>query len=373
MRRLLLLFLLLCPVPAWAQLRFTESVPRTTLAADLDRCTPGRTLLATDGQLEIVLDVSTAHRQDPSRRVALRIEASPTNTNPWTLVAGGETWGSPNAVLAAPPSVRANLRQDVPEGWFVRVCARTGSQPVSVGATVNIYTGARLAIVPPAHHSVAYDNAAGTTGTSVGTLTTGSFTIGSNANRACVMMIGNGQSGITVSSTTCGTVSGTSAAARTANGSYSVHAWYAVAPSSGSQTASVTFSDTWGTALGIAAMTYDDVNQSSPVADVTGNTGTGTALSVTVPNAVAGGYVVGGFKGTGGGTDTPGGTTTERYDGTRSFIVGADEDGADGGVLEYTGEFSGTWVVVGLRLVEDTSGAAGCTGGLMLLGAGKCE
>ncbi len=203
--------------------------------------------------------------------------------------------------------------------------------------------------------AVTWDASASVTGTAVGSLTTASFTIGSGSNMAFNLMVGNGQTGITVSSTTCGGVSGTSSGARVISSGKSIHAWHGVNPASGSQTASVTYSDTWGTLLFLAAHTFSGVDQTNPVADLTTATGSSTTPSVTVTNAASGDYVVDAIHSDSTGNKTAGTNQTRQFHNT-AFGASSIQGGADGGVMDWSLEFTGPWVQAGIRMVAAASG-----------------
>ena len=351
----LLFVILSLPVYAGAQ-SFTATIPRVTIATNTDRCTPGRQMLPENGAIELKVQISTAHRTDPSRIVTLRLEEADSDAGPWRGLVSGRTWGSPNNDIGTDPSIRTTAPI---AGRWARACGRTEAQAVSLGVQVNIYDEARPVNTPPPHNSVAFDDAEYVSGTGVGALTisagSGNLTV-AGANRLCMMAVSNGQAAITVSNTTCATVSGTSAGARATATGQSVHLWYAVAPATGSQDATVNFSDTFGTSLALKAVTFTGVDQSTPLSDYGTASGTTTPCSVTIANAVAGGMIFDGCQAATSGTLTVGADQTARGV-AQNGLSASTQDGASGGVMTWALQFNGAWAQAGVRIVEAASGA----------------
>jgi len=136
-----------------------------------------------------------------------------------------------------------------------------------------------------------------------------------------------------------------------------MHLWYGLDPATGSQTASVTFSDTWGTRLGLVAHTFTGTHRTTPIADYTTATGTSTTPSLTVPNTTADDFVTDGLKASIGGAWTAGANQTRQYF-SDDRVTTSTQDGADGGAMDWTIEFSGAWAQAGCRVV-----AAAAAGG----------
>lgn len=218
-----------------------------------------------------------------------------------------------------------------------------------------------------------YDTVISVTGNAVGSLTTASFTVGSGSNRAGVAFVGWRQTGITVSSVTIATASAASVGARVSSSSgRSVHAWEAAAPASGSQTASVTFSDTWGNDLALQVITASDVDQTALASDLTTATGTSTTPSLTVPNVGSSDLVLDGVAHDWVASITAGADQTRRTDLSVGAIQHATSTqlGSAGGVMSWTAGGSAAWCQAGVRLVH--AGGGGGTAGSMLtlLGVG---
>ncbi len=218
--------------------------------------------------------------------------------------------------------------------------------------------------------AVAFDNSVGVTGNAVGSLTTASFTI-SGSDRAFGITASCGQSGITLSTTTCGTVGGTSAGARAINGSRWAHAHYGVAPSTGSQTAACTFSDTFGTDLVLTVGTFTGVDQSTPISNYNTATGSSTIPSLTMSGSGADNMVYDAVGNTIGANDTVGANQTAIYNVANEQQRSSYQDGADGGVMSWTMEFSTVWAQVGFIIEEAVGGITRAPGAGSLALSGK--
>lgn len=201
-----------------------------------------------------------------------------------------------------------------------------------------------------------YDNYATVNGNAVGSLTTPSFTVGSGSNRAAVAMVNWVQTGITISSVTGAGGTWTSAGARANNGSACGQIYKTAAPSSGSQTVTVNFSDTWGSQQVLVAVTASDVDQTTPTADYTSATGTSTTPSVTVPNVGSSDLILDICMMPGGGAETIGADQTLIHNDTTYTTVVSRQAGTAGGAMSWTNEFSTSWVTVALRLVNAAGG-----------------
>lgn len=119
-----------------------------------------------------------------------------------------------------------------------------------------------------------YDNGIAIDGSSVTSLTTGAFTISSSANRAyllgCYFTDG---ADTTHSAISCGGVTGVSELDTTFQYSaYRTRVWSGVAPASGSQTATVTFSTTLDF-VSISAITATGIDQATPTSGAGFNEG----------------------------------------------------------------------------------------------------
>lgn len=211
--------------------------------------------------------------------------------------------------------------------------------------------------------AVAYDNAAEATGASVAFIEV-SFTVGSGSDRAYVIGVG-GSSFPSSTSTTCGGVGGTQLGSRVGS---RVEQWYGIAPASGTQTARWDLSASWGTGLHLVVTTFDGVDQTTPTADHTTATGSSTDISVTVPNVTANDFVVDMASGGGGGTMTVGADQTQRGT-TNNRSCCSTQDGASGGAMTWTGQFTDTWATSAVRLVSAAS-AGRYVARQLLLGVG---
>lgn len=195
-----------------------------------------------------------------------------------------------------------------------------------------------------------FDTSAVGTQTDTSVSTTANITVGANSNRVLVAKV-------TWRQTVTPTVSGagatwTAAGAVLVNGSRQ-QMWYGVGPTTGAQTVTVTWSDTFGQDPTVVVESYYNVDQTTPVADYTTATGTSTAPTVTVPNVVTGDIVVDSLVHGSGGTTTVGANQTQTQAGDRAVIsyAASYQAGADGGVMSWTEQFSDNWAISAMRLV----------------------
>lgn len=133
--------------------------------------------------------------------------------------------------------------------------------------------------------AAAYDAQAGTSDFSVTSITTASFTI-SGSNRAASVVLGT-HTNISTITTSCGGQSGTlvTGASATNNGTYQ-RMYGVIAPATGSQTASAS----WTTSANVwfTVVTATGVNQTTPLNGGTSNPNTGsnrTSAAVTITSA----------------------------------------------------------------------------------------
>src|SRR5581483_2455413 len=129
--------------------------------------------------------------------------------------------------------------------------------------------------------AVAYDNSATIDGFGIATLTTGSFTIGSGANRAALLGLGIYSATASAISGTCAGTSGSIITGTTEQALSMTSILIGVtAPASGSKTAHAQWTTSASASLGV--ITATGVNQTTPFNNGTANsTGTGSC-SVTV-------------------------------------------------------------------------------------------
>lgn len=212
--------------------------------------------------------------------------------------------------------------------------------------------------------AVALDASVSVSGNAVGSLTSGSFTV-SGSDRAGVAAVVWRQTGINVSSVTIATVAAsavTGAAATNATGNNEAAIWCAIAPSTGSQTASVTFSNTWGNDLALIVSTYTGADQTTPCQNGNAATGNDTAATVTVASAAADDMVVDAVI-------TQATATSIAVDANQTSIAEFEpngstrsgssyQDGADGGVMGWTLGATAQWSIAAARVVAASGGAS---------------
>ena len=206
--------------------------------------------------------------------------------------------------------------------------------------------------------AVAFDVAQSTTGNFVSSLTTAAFTVSSSADRA--IAAGISWSGTTVSSVAgAGVTLDSQGAAATSAGGISVQQYAKANPSSGSQTATVTFGDANGLSLGIGICTFIGADQTTPTSGYTTATGSGSGdLTVTAsPAPGADDFVMDtGFEDLAS-ASAAGADQTSRWN-TGAFI-GSTQDGAAGGVMSWTHIGVGAWAMT--TVIIETVAAAGRT------------
>lgn len=332
------------------------TIPRSNLNPNTisDILVSGILINQSHATIEIVWDIPDNERLDPRCKSTISLEATP-NGITWYPWGSATTWGSPNRVLGESPSFSVPAP---PDGWRIRGRILIDSRRVNLGLRFTAKDGVRFSTSGQLHNSPVFDASVSVSGNAVGSLTTASFTLSSSDNRAFVIAVGGRQTGITVSSTTCGTVGGTSAGARATTGSIWDHMWYGVNPSSGSQTGACTFNDTWGNNLTLCVCTFTGVDQSTPVADYNSAAATGTAVSLTVANAGATDLVVDGVYTYEGGTLTVGADQTSRITASNGNGNAAQstQAGSAGGVMTWTNGLSCAWTQTGIRLIEAAGG-----------------
>lgn len=118
------------------------------------------------------------------------------------------------------------------------------------------------------HAAVAFDASVTVHGFTVTTLTTGSFTIGAGSNRACAIGLSSGAA-ISAITASCGGASASAVTGATDTDTIQVQIWVAIAPTSGTQTATASWTGAQTTSLG--AITATGVDQTTPMNNGTGN------------------------------------------------------------------------------------------------------
>jgi len=328
------------------------TVPRRTFQANTSFTSPEVSILQADAAMTVVWDMPDAEALDPACRSKLTFEVSLDNGQSWGEWGSAVTWGSPLRDVATPPAF-ATLTP--PAGSLLRARFEAFDAAVHVGFHLYTIEGVRT-IFGPEHHSVAYDDGDGVSGTAVGQLTTPSFTI-AGENRACLANVTWIQSGIDVSSVT-GPTTFTAAGTKATVANLNSQVWKGVAPSTGSQTVTVNFSDTWGTNLYLFAYSLTGVDQTTPTSDYNTATGTSDAPSVTIANTTTGDMAVSCCQHGGSGITTCS-TGTARWNYQAGATFGSTQDGASG-VITWDTEFSDDWAITGLR-VRQATGAANLT------------
>lgn len=328
---------------------------RSRLAAAQERETSHVNVVATDGRARATWDLPDSARLDPNQRTELIMEISQDGVT-WQRMCSAITWGSPLMDLSTPSWFETDAP---PAGWRLRGRLKALTRQMDCGCRVETITGQRTREILPLHHSVAYESAVAiVTGNSVGSLTTSSWTIG-GTNRYCYAAVMWRQTGITCSSVSGAGGSFTAVNARVTNAAgRSVHLFGRIAPSTGSQTVTANFSDTWGNDLALKCVNYEGVDQTTPASDFNSANGLSTAATVTIANAATGDMIVDACVGNSTGTGTEGANQTERADGSQganNFYV-SDQAGADGGVMSWTLEFSGDWLTAGFRINQASAG-----------------
>jgi hypothetical protein len=183
---------------------------------------------------------------------------------------------------------------------------------------------------PDVPHSVAFDATATISGSGVTSLTTGSFTIGSGANRAAIIGLSHSGNGGSSFSGSCGGVSaalitGTDSGINVACRS---QMWRVIAPASGSQTASMSWSVNQSGRLGV--VTAIGVDQTTPANNgtfATASSGTTRSLSIT---SVSGDLTLDTAVSSAGALSAP--TQTQRWSGS----TGAGSTGPGTGTTTHT-------------------------------------
>jgi len=186
------------------------------------------------------------------------------------------------------------------------------------------------------------------------------ITIASNSDRGLLIKIGWRQTGVNISSVTSS--AGTPAAVGTVitSGNRKSAIYKLIAPTAGAQSVTVAWSDTYAADVIVDVESWYAADQTNFVSDFTSATGTGTAPSVTVTNAATGDVISDFVLHNSGGTSTAGANQTENAGAdlpASGAYAASYQAGADGGVMDWTMQFSDSWAALGVRILE-VSGAA---------------
>ena len=162
--------------------------------------------------------------------------------------------------------------------------------------------------------AVLFDATATVSGSNVTSLTTPSFTIGSDSNRAAILGLNQSTNGGVSFSGSCGGVSATliSGTDTTSSRNPRAQQWQVIAPASGTQTASMSWTNVQSGRLGV--VTASGVDQTTPANNGTSATsasGTTRSLSIT---STSGDLTVDAAGGDGGALSAP--TQTQRWSGS---------------------------------------------------------
>ena len=199
-------------------------------------------------------------------------------------------------------------------------------------------------------------------------------TVAAGLNRVLIVMIHIGPDGISATDVEYGGLDLTLAVSRDgadgADGETHTELWYLVSPPVGTANVVVTYSATTRSD-GIAALTYNGVDQASPIGATNSATAaTGTDATVSITTTVANSLIVGGVTGHGSDTQpaTPGMNTFERYDEdtggsttTDNSYVGGDETTTTPGsfTFNWTMLASDYWTIVAAELKPAVGPLAG--------------
>jgi hypothetical protein len=150
-------------------------------------------------------------------------------------------------------------------GRLIRVQLRIVGGALTLGGSLDVTDDPLPVKILPTHQSVAYDNSQGVNGNSVTTLTTASFTVGSGQNMAAAIGFFR-YNAVTAITMSLGGVAATELASSHAiNGGNGEEAsfWSVIAPPSGSQTATAS----WTTAAfaSLVPVTASGVDQTNPL------------------------------------------------------------------------------------------------------------
>jgi hypothetical protein len=214
-------------------------------------------------------------------------------------------------------------------------------------------------LVSPVLAAVSYDTAASNTAADTSASLTINVTIAAGTDRALVV-------GVAWRQNVTPTVSGASCTGWTALGSIVINSartvqWGCTAPATGAQTITISWNDTFGQDVAAYVISFAGVNQATPFADYTTATGASTAPSVTVPNTTADDFVVDSMGHNSGGSTAEGANQFLIYEGDQAVISygSSRQDGADGGVMSWTEQFSDNWAIAAVRVATASAPASG--------------
>lgn len=200
----------------------------------------------------------------------------------------------------------------------------------------------------------------------VSSLDTAPFTIGSESNKALLVIVTwTTPVGAAITSVVWDPAGAnqslSSVAAATTVGNRKVQAFFLVNPAAGTaKPVRVTWNDSTIGSQAIIAAAYSGAHQTTPYSDWTTANGSASPITVTVPNVAADDMVMDGFMTAGivgaiGANQTQIGSTVTPAE----AHAGSYQDGANGGVMSWTLDFADAWLTGALRIVP--ASAAGGT------------
>jgi hypothetical protein len=157
------------------------------------------------------------------------------------------------------------------------------------------------------------------------------------------------------------------------NGPLWIQQYTLVAPDTGEQTLEVQFGGNAAFDIGVVAISFTGVDQTTPLGTAVTATDTSTTPSVTVTDLTADDFVVDILGIAHSGTLTVGANQTQRSNAVAGGYYkrgSSTQDGTDGGVMSWSNSTSQAWAI-GAVPIKAVAAAASLPHHLMLLGVGR--
>jgi hypothetical protein len=157
------------------------------------------------------------------------------------------------------------------------------------------------------------------------------------------------------------------------NGSLWVQQFYLVAPDTGEQTVQVQYGGSAAFDIGVVAVSFTGVDQTTPIGTAVTASDSSTAPSATVASVTADDFVVDILGIAHSGTLTVGANQTQRANTTAAGFykyAASTQDGGDGGVMSWSNSTSQAWASSAVP-IKAVASAATLPHHLLLLGVGR--
>ena len=142
-------------------------------------------------------------------------------------------------------------------------------------------------------------------------------------------------------------------------GSDSISAWYLINPDTGTHDIIASFTNAFAE-VSLAGISFENVDQTSPIRDNTSASGTTGTITVTLTNSQDNDFVIAGLIKTVVAGTTPGSGQTERWDNNRGLYTdaGSTELATGASTVMDHGSSGGVWATIGVSIKTDRGNKA---------------